>query len=982
MKFREEKYFKDTPFHQLMQNRVTEVLLVCSVYDAFMLEEDGRIDDQIFQEYAEIGLRYPPRITRVPNSEKAFSVLSKRSFDLVITMLNVGDTDAFNLAREIKQIYPKMPVVVLTPFSREVSLFLEREDISGIDHVFCWLGNTDILLAIIKLIEDSMNIEKDTKNIGVQAIIIVEDSIRYYSSYLPIIYKMIIKQVRSNLRESLNEHQKSVRLRSRPKILLAKNYEDAKNLYDKYKDLLLGIISDITFDKDGVKNSRAGVEFAREIRQDNTDIPILLQSSQPEFKQEANELHAGFLDKHSGTLLTELSNYVNDNFGMGDFIFKDPATSTELARAKNIQELQDVLVWLPDSSFEYHIHNNHFSRWLRTRALFSIANIFLKKSADDFNSLPEIRHYILESIKNYRQTKSRGVVADFNDLTFDKYTTFYRIGEGLIGGKARGLAFIDFLLKNKKMNHKYENVTISIPQTIVLATDIFDEFMQTNNLYNVALSDMSDDELLEKFIEAEFPEHVKNKLRAFIKATKNPLAVRSSSLLEDSHYQPFAGVYSTYMIPNSAKSSGERLKDLVCAIKNVYASTFYKNAKEYMKATRNVIDEEKMGVIIQQVTGKQYENSFYPTFSGVARSLNFYPISGESAEEGVCSVALGLGKIIVDGGVSLRYNPNRPKRVMQLSKIDSALKSTQTKFFALNMNSGSYKPSLDEADALLYLDIQDAMRHDSIRHIASTYDHLNHMIRDSYYRQGPKIITFSNILKNNVFPLSEIVRDLLKTGATSMNKPVEIEFAVQLDDNLKKSTFNVLQIRPIVKGYELDEVDLSSLKEEETIITSNTSLGNGVIKDIYDIIYVKPEAFDGSKTKTMAENVEKLNKIFVNEDKNYILVGPGRWGTSDPWLGIPVKWSQISNARVIVEAGLPDYIIEPSQGSHFFQNLTSFRVAYFTIYPFKNDGYYDIEFLNSCDAYYEDDFIRQVRFDTELKVKINGKSGKGAILKP
>ncbi len=893
-------------------------------------------------------------------------------------MLNIGKVDAFELANKIKKNYPDKPIVVLTHFSKEVSLKLANEDLSSIDYVFSWLGNSSLLLAIIKLIEDKMNADYDIDEVGAQAILLVEDSIRYYSSYLPTIYKLIFEQRNELMTEGLNDHQKTMTMRARPKILLAKTYEEAKFLFEKYKNNLLGIISDVSFPKDNKIDHEAGIKLCYSIRSEVRQMPILLQSSNENNKEVMAVIRASFINKYSKTLLADLRNYIKENYGFGDFVFKDPETEEELDRANNLHSLQVKLMSVPDKSLEYHVRNNHFTRWLKARALFPLADLFKERSMRDFNNVNEIRSYLIDTIANYRINKGRGVIASY----FDEYAVFSRLGDGMLGGKARGLAFADYLIKNHKIIHKFENVNITIPRTVVLTTDVYDEFMESNNLYEIASSDIKDEDILMPFIYAKLPEQITDQLKYFLEVVKKPIAVRSSSLLEDSHYQPFAGVYSTYMIPNSDNEPSVRLSQLEIAIKSVFASVFFKNSKAYISATANLIDEEKMAVILQEVVGKAYGQKFYPNISGVARSINFYPIGHEKIEDGVVNVALGLGKTVVDGGISIRFSPKYPKNVLQLSNMEMTLKNTQKEFYAVNLNSYSFKPSVDDSSYLLKLKVDDALEDGSLKHIVSTYDFQDQVLRDGFQHTGKKIITFANVLKYNVFPLAEILQTLLDIGKREMNNHVEIEFAVNLDTpDGEPKDFSFLQIRPIVESSEKFNIDIDFVSRDETIIYSTSTMGNGVINNLKDIIYVKPESFNAAKNPVIATKLEALNKIMIGEEKNYILIGPGRWGSSDPWLGIPVKWSQISAARVMVEAGLDKYRIDPSQGTHFFQNLTSFGIGYFTVNSFINDGFYDTEYLSSFPAVYEDEYIRHLHFEKPLIVKIDGKQNKGVILK-
>jgi CheY-like chemotaxis protein len=975
-------YFIDTSFNLLMKKRVYQVLLISSTYDAFMLEEDGRIDETIFMEYVALSLRYPPQFIKVTSEEEAFEVLEDKHIELVISMLSIEKADTFDLAMRIKQKYPKIPIVVLTPFSREVHLKLREKNLSAIDYVFSWLGNSDILLAIIKLIEDKMNMHNDAEQ-GVQAILLVEDSIRFYSSYLPTIYKIVFKQSKSFMTEGLNEHQKMIRMRGRTKILLATNYEEAVDRWEKYKGNLLGIITDISFSRNGETDKTAGIRFVEKVRAEDQYMPIVFQSSDTEYESVAGELKVGFLNKQSKTLNIELRNYINEYFSFGDFVFINPMSGKEIARAVDLKSLQEKIFEIPDDSLLYHMQRNHFSKWLNARALFPIAEMFKEVSVTQFNDMDEAKRYIFDSITAFRINKARGVIAEFDRERYDRYLSFARLGEGSIGGKARGLAFLDSLIKRNRLSYKYNDVVITIPRTVVLGTDIFDEFIEENNLYEIALSDRSDKEILAHFIKSRLPYRIHQDLYTFISCINNPIAIRSSSLLEDSHYQPFAGIYSTYMIPNIKFNERIMIEKLGEAIKSVYASAFFKDSKSYMAATLNVIDQEKMGIVLQEVTGRQYGDRFYPAISGVARSINFYPIAPEKPEDGIANIAYGLGKYIVDGGMGLRFSPKYPKKILQLSTAEMALNETQKTFFALDLRPESFIPNIDDTINLLKLRIKDAEDDHALKLVASTFEYDSHSLREGTIFPGKRLITFSQILNHGTFPLADILRLVLDIGQREMSKPIEIEFAVNLDvPKNEPKVFSLLQIRPIAGRDETINIRPEEIRNEDAIIVSHMALGNGIIKDIRDIVYIKPEAFDPAKTPEIARRLEILNDKFLEEKRFYTLVGPGRWGSSDPWLGIPVRWPQISASRVIVESGLGHYRIDPSQGTHFFQNLTSFRVCYLTINPYIDEGFYDVDFLRSCTALYEDEFIRHVRFDKPFRIEVDGKKNIGIIFKP
>jgi CheY-like chemotaxis protein len=978
--------FSHTAFNLLMQKRIRKVLIISSNYDFFMLEEDGRIDEQIFNEYVSLSLRYPPVFIKATSAEEAFRILEEEHIDLVIEMLNLGEADAFSLAKRIKGKFAHIPIVVLTHFNREVSMRLQNEDLSAIDNVFCWLGNADLLLAIIKLLEDRMNAPHDIEQIGVQCIILVEDSVRYTSTYLPELYKIVMQQSRNFSREALNEHQRMLRMRGRPKILLAKTYDEALELYGRYKENLLGIISDVSFKKGNQqrdKEEKLGIRLVQQIRGEDPHMPALLQSSDISNAALAEQLGVGFMHKYSKSLSIDLRNYIIQNFAFGEFIFRDPETLKEVGRAEDLQALQQKILEVPDEVLAYHAERNHFSKWLNARAIFPVAQLFRYVSKEDFKNMQEVRNYLYEAITSFRISKGRGIIAKFDKHTHDAYTTFSRIGEESIGGKARGLAFINSVIEQHHLIDKYPNVLVTVPRTVVLSTDVFDEFMETNDLYKVGLSDVPDEEILNQFEAARLPGWLHQDLYAVISVSTSPLAVRSSSKLEDSHYQPFAGIYSTYMIPVIPGDRAHTMELLTSAIKSVYASVYFRESKAYIEATSNIIDEEKMGIVIQEVCGTRHGERYYPTISGVARSINYYPIAPEKPDEGIAKIAFGLGKYIMEGGVCLRFSPTYPKKVLQLSSTQMMLRDTQRQFYALDLKEGSYHTSTDDAVNLLRLRISEAEKDNILRHVASVYDHESDMVRNGVHYDGKRILTFAGILQHESFPMAQIVKDLLELGQREMNLPIEMEFAVNMDvPEGEPYSFNFLQIRPIVETDQSVSIHMEHVKPEETILYSKSALGNGEFKGIRDLIYVKPDTFKSSSTSEIAASMDELNKRLREEKRGYVLVGPGRWGSNDPWLGIPVKWSQISEARVIVESGLEQYRIDPSQGTHFFQNLTSFRVGYMTINPFLDDGYFDPGFLNGMPAVYEDDHIRHVRFAGDLVIRIDGRTNRGAVMKP
>ena len=977
----ERYYFKETPFQQLMANRIGDILLVCSEYDKFMLEEDGRIDELLFQEYVSLNLRYPPKFTQVSTAQDAFQMLSKRSFDLIITMLNIGDINAIDLAKKIKQTYPSKPIIVLTPLStRETMLKLRNTDLSSIDYVFSWQGNPNILLAMVKLVEDRMNVAYDVNTVGVQTIVLVEDSVRYYSSYLPMIYRTLFRQARCLMTEGLNEWAQTMRMRGRPKILLARSYEEALQLYNTYKHNLLGIVSDITYQKGGELDRRAGLKLCEHIRKESKELPILLQSSHLENEADAREYNASFIYKHSKTLLKELKEYIRGNYGFGDFVFRDPKTQDPVMSAHDLWDLQHRLLEVPNDSFAFHVNSNDFSKWLKARALFTLANYVRPKQLSDFKDIQEAKQFLVNAIKEFRMQEGRGIIAEFQRDRFDEISFFSRIGSGSLGGKGRGLAFIDLQIKRRRLTYKFPGTVVTIPRTVVLTTQIFDDFMEENSLYEIALTEHTDEEIQDAFLKAKLPARIHQDLSAIISVMTNPIAVRSSSLLEDSHYQPFAGIYNTFMLPNNHQDFQRRFEDICNAIKSVYASTYFKRSKDYMHATSNMVEEEKMAVIIQEVTGTNYGDLCYPNISGVARSLNYYPIENEKPNEGIVNIAFGLGKTVVDGDISLRFAPSFPKKVIQLSSIDSAIKDTQQKFYAIDMSPDSFCARETDGRCIRQYDVEAAEEHGSLKFIASTYDFQNHVLRDGVSYNGQRVITFASILKYNMYPLADVIKTLLEVGQEVMNTPIEIEFAINLDTpSDRPAIFSFLQIRPIVEGAEHEDIEIEDELPEETLIYSNKAMGNGIYDDLHDFVYIKPGAFDPAHTKVMAQMIGELNEHFDQESKGYILVVPGRLGSSDPWLGIPITWSQISNARVIVETGLPNFRVDPSQGTHFFQNMTSLQNAYLTINPSLEDGVLNIDYLESREPVFETEYLRQIHFEEPLTVKIDGKTSRGLI---
>lgn len=977
-------YLKETAFQKLMQRRIFNVLLIASPYDAFMMEEDGRVEEQLYFEYVSLNLSSPPRVTRVSSSAEAIQAMKSAHFDLVITMPSMDISETFSGAAAIKAVDPNIPVVVLTPFSKEVSRRLENEDFTHVDYVFSWLGNMDLLLAIIKLIEDKMNAD-DITDVGVQMLLLVEDSVRFYSSILPTVYKFLLKQSMVFSTEALNEHEQRLRMRGRPKVMLARDYEEAVALFEKYKDNMLGVISDVSFKRNGEKDSQAGLQLARYIRSRSPYMPIIIESSDIENADRVHDFNGVFLDKNSKKLPVDMGEAIMGNFGFGDFIVRNPETGEEIMRLKDLKDMQKNIFAIPDEALFHHASTNDISRWFYSRALFPIAEVIKQHRFRSLDEAPAVKQLFFDLIVKYRKMKNRGVVAVFRKDRFDHYSNFARIGDGSLGGKGRGLAFVDSIIKKNPICDNFSGVTISIPRTVVLCTDIFDEFMATNGLYPMALSDASDDDILKAFLAAKLPSRLIDDFYALFEVVDRPLAIRSSSLLEDSHYQPFAGIYSTYMIPYDSDPD-ERLRMLVESIKGVYASVFYQASKAYMSATSNVIDQEKMAVIIQEVVGESHGPYYFPSFSGVGRSLNYYPIGEERTQDGVAEIAIGLGKYIVDGGLSLRFSPIHPDKVLQTSTLDLALRDTQNELYVLGPNDTSLEMSADDGFNIVKKSVRDFAGTGALRYLVSTFDPQNGILIDyDAPGRGRKVVTFANVLRDKVFPLAPAVDFMLRQGQTEMQRPVEIEFAGNINPQPSpegiKGHIYWLQIRPIIdKKENVDEAALNA-NDEDLILRSNTALGHGNIDGISTIIYVKPENFDSLKNTDVARELHTINREMAERGEGYILIGPGRWGSSDPALGIPVKWPDISASRLIVESSLNNYRIEPSQGTHFFHNLTSFGVGYFTINPHSEDGIYNLDYLNSMPAVYESERLRVVKFDNPLTVAIDGRKGAGVVFR-
>ncbi len=973
----------DSNYTSLMVKRVKRILLVCNNYDSFALEEDGRIDVQIAQEYAELNLSNPPSITRAETTREALAIIEERkAFDLILTMYSVGELDVFEFAKEAKTVLPNCPIVLLSAFSKEIYNRIEQHDKHDIDYFFNWNNSTDLIIAIIKLIEDRMNAPHDILEEGVRAILLVEDSVRYYSTYLPLLYKLVLHQNSIAIRDALNEKQQLLRKRARPKMLMATCYDEAVELYQRYGKNMIGVISDIGFvlhkgDPSSEEKLDAGVDLCKLIREDNPTMPFLMQSSQESMRSTANKLKVGFVVKTSKTLTQEVSEYIESEFGFGDFIAKDPRTGREIARASDLEAFERVISTISPAAFRRSSDNNYLSKWLFARGLFAVGRPVSALKIQDESDIENVRQLNIRLIHDYRINQALGVVAKYSPDTYNDTIWFARVGEGPMGGKGRGLAFLNHVLQKNDLYDRWENIRVLVPRTMVLTTEYFDRFIHDNGLQYVINADLSDEEILSEFVAAALPTDLREALRHFIRVTNRPLAVRSSSKLEDSYYQPFAGVYSTYMIPHT-ENEDQQLRLLSKAIKSVYASVYYAASRGYITSTGNVLSEEKMAIVLQEVCGEQEGNYYFPVISGVARSINFYPVGKEKPEDGIVKVAYGLGKVVVDGEQVLRFSPKYPKNVLQTSTVDLAMRETQQSMLALNLNPEKFKTSIDDAVNLERFPIHECGQFESLKLIASTYDRENMRIVDSCYPDGPRIVTFAPQLKFNTFPLAEIIRSLLDMAQEEIKCPVEIEFAVNLEH--EPQIFHVLQIRPISADSLTAKVEWDKIDESGALLKSGNALGVGQIEDIRDIIYLRRDTFDILRTREMAQTIREWNAQMRKEGRQYLLIGYGRWGSQIATLGVPVQWGDISEAKAIAECSLENFRIEPSQGSHFFQNLTSFNVGYMNIDPWaRPDDLYDIEALDALPAVEETELVRHIRLDQPLEMYIDGFKNKALI---
>ncbi len=968
-------------FQNLMRQRIRDILLVSSLYDLYVFEEDGRLYELLREEYQSLKLSHAPEFTRVSSGREAIALAKEeRRFDLILTSMHIEDMKAAAFAKLVRESGLDVPVILLAYDNRELADLLLYDEAKYFDRVFMWQGDFRLLIAIIKTLEDQLNVDHDTRIVGVQSIIFIEDSVRFYSHFLPVVYLEILKQAQRLISEGINLSHKQLRTRARPKVLLSTSYEEAWRYFTKYQDHILGVISDMDFPRGGKNDPQAGLLFAKNVLAKRPDLPILLQSHLPENSESAQSVGASFLLKNSPDMENKLRQFMAENFSFGDFIFRT-ADGRVVGRAQDLITLEEQLIVVPEESIRYHAERNHFSNWLRARTEFWLAHQLRPRKVSDFASIEELRENLISSLREYRRLCQRGIITEFNKETFDPESSFARIGSGSLGGKARGLSFVNILINNYNVQTFFSHVHIDVPAAVVLSVDVFDRFLDENNLRSFALSCNNDEEITRRFLLADkFPDDVLAELADFIDLMREPLAVRSSSLLEDSQYHPFAGVYHTYMVPNNHPNPTIRLGELLRAIKRVYASTFFRGPKDYIKATSYRLEEEKMAVIIQKMVGTRYNDRFYPAFSGVARSYNFYPVPPQKSSDGIVSVALGLGKMIVEGGTSLRFSPAHPHHLPQFFTIQDALRNSQREFYALSLAEDEYRSGTAADQQIRRFDIEAAERDGVLRFVASTYSPENDRIYDGVSRDGIRLVTFAPILKNNIFPLPEIVQLLLDMGSWGMGTPVEIEFAVDL--SRKPHEFGLLQLRPFVLDRELEEFEIGEVPRERLACSSDQVLGHRVIKDIFDVVVVDREAFDRGRSREAAFEISRLNAELLAEQRPYLLVTVGRLGSLDPWLGIPVTWDQISGARAIIEANFRDLDVTPSQGSHFFHNLTSFSVGYFSVGAENNNNFIDWEWLLRQPPLKTMEFVRLLRFDCPVIIKINGHRNIGYVLKP
>ncbi len=969
-------------FRDMMQHRIHEILLISSLYDAFKLEEDGRLGEMIFTEYQDMNLTSAPRITRVSTGDHALRKLRARHYDLVITMTRISDMNPFELGRKIKKKHESIPVIMLASNSREYTWATERVDnITGIDKIFIWHGDSNIFTTIVKYIEDRMNAPRDILKGGARAIIVVEDSPKYYSIFLPMLYSVIINTTQKLMKHEYTDELRLFRMRSRPKILLASTFEEATELYRLYKNNLLAVISDVRYPRNGVLDPKSGAKFIKIVQKKNASMPIIMQSMEGSNEETAKQLGAYFIPKYSPQLIKSLQEFVIKHCGFGDLVFSTRAGRI-ITKVRHLNALSTALESVPIQSIEYHARRDHFSNWLAVRGYFDLADFLKPINIEDFENPEDFRKILLDTIERQRTLQHFDSIRYFDIDTYDPTISAIRIGGGSIGGKARGLAFLIAHKRRFDFSQKYPEIIVDVPQFAVIATDIYDRFLDINKLSIKALEAENNEEIDELFRKAVFPGNFTNQLYSYLGHHSGPLAVRSSSLLEDSLFQPFAGIYSTYMLPNCAPKLDNRVFQLLEAIKLVYASGFHREADAYLKSTDNRPEDEKMAVVIQHLSGKKHDDYYYPTISGVLQTINYYPQGTMKREEGIATMALGLGRTVVNGEKALKFSPKRPNILPQFYDEHSTLQNSQNHFYALDTTQCKLPLENGENSNLVQLDLKTAEQHGSLDQIASVYSFQDRRFRESLFESGPRIITFSNILKWKSLPLADILVDLMEFGKLGMGCEVEMEFTVNLPENANDSAkLSILQIRPMVTFERPHMVDITRAEKNDELFHSEICLGNGDNIEIHDLVYVDIDKFDILNSLQVAQEIRDMNREFSPE-KSYMLVGPGRWGTADPMLGIPVSWNFISNARSIVEVGLPALYVEPSFGSHFFQNITSLGISYFTIPPRRLNECMNLDWFNNQKPTAETTYLKHFHFEQPFIIQVDGVRGEGHIWRP
>jgi CheY-like chemotaxis protein len=968
-----------------MEFRVQEVLLVASHYDTFVLEEDGQLTELLLEEYRHLALslRFTPHISPTTSATEALHLIESeaRNFQMVVASPRLPDMNVGEFARRVKELRPDISFCVLAAHAWNLPELDNLRDSGNVDFLFLWQGHVKALVAMIKQVEDHRNAEKDVLGGGVQVIILVEDEVRYYSAYLPHIYTEVTRQTGRLMAEGLNLSHRLLRIRARPKILLAQNYEEAWDLFEKYRDNVLGLITDVRFPVGGQLVDNAGLDLARKVREQVPDLALLVQSTNKVHKEVCNELGAMFLHKRSSHMLDELAHFIIDHFGFGDFVFKD-SNGNEVARARDLREMIRALHEVPEESIRHHAMRNHFSSWLKARTEFELASLVRPRQVDDFTSIQEMRQFLIVSITDYLRQIQRQVIIDYKTETFDEYVAFAKIGSGSLGGKGRGLAFVQKLLT--KEWHDRPDVDIDVPQTVAVASDIFEEFLAENGMRRLPreVDALTDEEIHRRFRSGRFNHERRTELAGFLEELNEPLAIRSSSILEDSLYQPFAGVYATVMLPNNHPSLDVRLAQVLEAIKLVYASTFLKAARDYLVGTPHRIEEERMAVLLQRLVGSQHGDLFYPTLSGLASSYNFYPFGEMSPEDGVAQVALGLGKSVVEGFEAFRFCPRYPDVLPQFSSVKDTLRTAQRRFYALDMLRNDIISTMPPDSNLPHIDVGEAVKHGGADMLLSSYIRDDDAIVLGKDPRGTPIVTFAPLLKGHSYPLPEILQLVLQMAHAAMECPVEIEFALQAGEGgVGRPVLNLLQVRPLMVEQISGDVDVDIGESKNTIVYSEDALGHGRRMSVADLVIVSPKRIDRSSTRQVATAVERVNRIIAEEGREYILIGPGRWGSQDPWLGMPVKWSQISAARAIVETDFPDLEVEPSYGSHFFQNITCFGIAYMTVHDSRGLGHVNWDWLDQQPSTSEelDGVVRHLRLDNPVHVLVDGKARKGVV---